>query len=378
VGHIKNCHIPQNEFINALKLILNSTFFTFDKLIYKQNFGTPIGSLLLSPIISDLVMRDLEERSLETLNFPMSFYVRYVDDIAMTILPSSVTEILRVFNGYHPRLQFTVEMGGDFLNFLDVIIIKNNNSIEFDWYHKPTFSGRFLNFLSQHPLSPKRGTIIGMVDRLFFLSQSRFHEKNLKFIIRILLENNYPIKFIFNTINRRIKYLLTRQFQRINSAAENKVFFTIPFLQTISNQFSHILKDPRTRLLFYSLKIYHIKVHKDVLPTQSQKNVVYKLACKDCDATYVGQTSRQLKTRIAEHSSHIRRNTNTHSVIIQHRIEETHEFDWENVKVLDRERFLSKRLISEMMHIRLQKNSLNLQSDTKFLNSGITSLLKKL
>jgi len=42
------------------------------------------------------------------------------------------------------------------------------------------------------------------------------------------------------------------------------------------------------------------------------------------------------------------------------------------------ERFLSKRLISEMMHFRLHKNSLNLQSDTEFLDSGITSSLKKL
>jgi len=81
---------------------------------------------------------------------------------------------------------------------------------------------------------------------------------------------------------------------------------------------------------------------------------------------------------MAEHFNHIRRNTNTHSVITQYRIEEAHEFDWENVRDLDRERFLSKRLISEMMHIRLQKNSLNLQSDTEFLDSGITSSLKKL
>jgi len=120
------------------------------------------------------------------------------------------------------------------------------------------------------------------------------------------------MKFIFNIINLRIKYLLSRQFQRNNSTTKNKVFFTIPFLQTISNQFRHILKNPRIRLSFYSLnKIHHIKAHKDILPIQSQKNVVYKLSCKDCDATYVGQTSRQLKTRMAEHSNHIRRNTNT-------------------------------------------------------------------
>jgi len=125
-------------------------------------------------------MRDLEERSFETLNFPMCFYVRYVNDIAMAILPSSVTEILRVFNEYYPRLQFTVEMGGDSLNFLDVTIIKNNNSIEFDWYHKPSFSRRFLNFLFQHPFSQKRGTIIGMTDKLFFFFPTKILGKKFK------------------------------------------------------------------------------------------------------------------------------------------------------------------------------------------------------
>jgi len=34
-----------------------------------------------------------------------------------------------------------MEVGDDRLNFLDVTLIVNNNIIEFDWYHKLTFSG---------------------------------------------------------------------------------------------------------------------------------------------------------------------------------------------------------------------------------------------
>jgi len=36
---------------------------------------------------------------------------------------------------------------------LDITIMNNNNLIEFDLYSKPTFSGRVLSFLSQHPSS---------------------------------------------------------------------------------------------------------------------------------------------------------------------------------------------------------------------------------
>jgi len=40
----RNTSIPKVEFINALKLVLESTFFSFNKVVYKQVFGTPMGS----------------------------------------------------------------------------------------------------------------------------------------------------------------------------------------------------------------------------------------------------------------------------------------------------------------------------------------------
>jgi len=129
------------------------------------------------------------------------FYFRYVDDIAMAI-PSSVYDtILEAFNSFHPRLQFTMELGGNNLNFLDVTIKIVDNTIEFDWFHKPTFSGRYLNFLSLHPLTQKRDTIIGMTDRAFRLSHPRYHQKNFELVVNTLLNNDYPLSLIFDTIN---------------------------------------------------------------------------------------------------------------------------------------------------------------------------------
>jgi len=75
--------------------------------------------------------------------------------------------------------------------------------------------------------------------------------------------------------------------------------------------------------------------------------VVYKISCKECNTSYIGQTSKQLKTRITEHRNHINRNTIIPSVITNHRIDYNHEFNWDDIKILD-ESFLSKRLLSEI------------------------------
>lgn len=71
-----------------------------------------------------------------------------------------------------------------------------------------------------------------------------------------------------------------------------------------------------------------------------------------------------LKTRINKHRN---ANTTQRSVISDHRMQ-NHEFDWSNVEILDREPNLCKRLISEMIYIKRQRNGLNLQSDTEQLD----------
>jgi len=49
--------------------------------------------------------------------------------------------------------------------------------------------------------------------------------------------------------------------------------------------------------------------------------------------------------------------------------------DWENAKILDFEPYYYKRLISEMIHIRKQKNGLNLKKDTELLKESYFDIL---
>jgi len=84
-----NTSIPYEEFLIGIRLVLNSTYFKFNNKIinitinkiYKQSFGT-MGSLL-SPLIADLVIQDIETKVLGQLPEKLPFYYRYVDDIVI-------------------------------------------------------------------------------------------------------------------------------------------------------------------------------------------------------------------------------------------------------------------------------------------------------
>jgi len=61
-----------------------------------------------------------------------------------------------------------------------------------------------------------------------------------------------------------------------------------------------------------------IKVQKDQNQPSTCSNEVYKINCRNCDASYVGQTKRQLNTRIKEHINNVRLDPSKHSVVSEH------------------------------------------------------------
>lgn len=103
--------------------------------------GSPI-----SPIIADIVMQDLEEKVFNSLDYKIPIYYRHVD-IFLVTPKEKIPEILERFNSYRDLLQFTIEIEKNrCLNFLDLLLTVNNNSIHIDWFHKKTYSGRLLSY----------------------------------------------------------------------------------------------------------------------------------------------------------------------------------------------------------------------------------------
>ena len=71
-------------------------------------------------IAADLVMQELEEFTLEKLQFTFNFYYKYVDDTLLCPKKQNIDIILKNFNEYESKLKFTIELG-DKLNFLTLI-----------------------------------------------------------------------------------------------------------------------------------------------------------------------------------------------------------------------------------------------------------------
>lgn len=107
---IKNkTNIPLDEFLTAINLVINSTYFKFNNRYYKQIFGTPIGSPL-SPIIADIVLQDIENKALKLLTIKPFTYLRFVDDIFIVAPTHYMDEIFNTFNSLHDRLKLHIKL----------------------------------------------------------------------------------------------------------------------------------------------------------------------------------------------------------------------------------------------------------------------------
>ena len=256
---------------------------------------------------------------------------------------------------------------------------------------KKTFSGRLLSFLSQHPLCHKIGIIYSLVDRAILLSHPYFHQKNLELCINILLDNGYPLEVIFNKINLRLKTLYNGKLSYtsdtrhgipndVSTSDTRKKFFVIPYIKKVSEVAASVIDKSETIIGYRVINKLNkfVKVHKDVNQLAVNNNVVYKIPCKGCNASYVGQTKRQLRTRLKEHMNNIKLDPTKHSVISEHIIDCGHSFDWNKVSILDSESNFHKRIISEMIHIKEQKNGINSNKDTELLDNSYFDLLGEL
>ena len=114
----------------------------------------------------------------------------------------------------------------------------------------------------------------------------------------------------------------------------------------------------------------YVKRGKDKLDILSNQGVVYKIFydCHLCES----KEEKRLDCR----NINVNKSTSSPTIIMNHHIECNHNFDWSNIKILDKELSYKKRLVSEMVHIKKQSLGLNKQSGSDSLHDSYLSIIQ--
>lgn len=162
---------------------------------------------------------------------------------------------------------------------------------------------------------------------------------------------------------------------------QNVCYFKIPYVHNLSDRVASAVSNDNIKIAFSNTntigKLFFTK-QKTKTPIEKQSNVVYKIPCNDCLKCYVGQTGRYLGQRMSEHQRDVKkRNTINPTALVEHTREQNHSFNFDNCVILDRQRFLSKRLVSEMINIK-KYNTVNFRRDTENLSNSYNNIILKL
>ena len=155
-----------------------------------------------------------------------------------------------------------------------------------------------------------------------------------------------------------------------------KALISLPYVHGVSEALKRVLKPIGARTVMKPNQTIMKKlVHpKDVVPDIERSNVVYRIPCVTCHATYVGETKMKLGKRVDQHRKAVQRAEVEVSALAEHVWKFDHKVDWGHAAILDCNSNLHERLTLEACHIRRQ--SLPLNRDRSVLSREYDHLLK--
>ena len=349
------------DLLDLTRLCLNCTYFKYDGQFYKQIHGAAMGSPL-SPIICNLYMEKLEQDALSTIEVKPKFYKRYVDDIFQIVKKSMVDITLKHFDDQDDYINFTVEKEVDrSLAFLDTLVkADSEGNISLTVYRKDTHTDQYLNYNSEHPLEHKMSVVYTLLHRAETIV-TREDDKNIEKdkIRKALHRCGYPDWTI-----KRGESLLKRQKnnpkQNEKEKGKKKGFVVVPYIKGLGEKIKRVLNQYGVSTAFKPCRTIkqELVAPKDKIPKEQKTGVVYHIKC-ECGEDYIGETERQLKERVAEHT---RKSSVKKSAMAKHLHTANHKLIPE-LKILDQEPDWHRRGVKEAIQIKRHKPSLNKDGD---------------
>ena len=301
---IRQLSIKKESFRKLMKVATSGVQFSFNNEIYTQIDGVSMGSPL-GPTLANIFMGYLESKMVDELT-SQTLYIRYMDDCLVISQSEKANEnLFRKLNSLHEKISFTkeVEINSE-IPFLDILIKKSNNGFLTSLYRKPSFTGQYLHFQSFCSKRRKINLVRTLYHRACMICSPEMLKTETEKIKKILVGNGYPLELI----NRVIKsYDDKRGKPKLFGPDKYPAVLKLPYLGNASRLFEKKVQEivqknynqVKPRIIFVSKPVISLKL-KDPIPTLNKSCIIYKFKCF-CDKSYIGQTSRHLRTRLNEH-----------------------------------------------------------------------------
>ena len=154
----KKTKLSVEDIIKLLEFICSTTYFSFDRKIYRQKFGAAMGSPV-SPIVANIYMEHLEQEAIVRAQDDIKprVWKRYVDDILAIVKRDSVDRLKALLDQVDDTgsIKFTHELEVDnSIPFLDARIVKKPDGKNQDGRLPEEDSHRPISSLSIAPSTP--------------------------------------------------------------------------------------------------------------------------------------------------------------------------------------------------------------------------------
>ena len=364
-GIFQKTKLNVDELCEMVSLCFEASFFKFNGTVFRQVTGTPMGSPM-SVVIAEIVMQNIEQSIMNLISGDIIFWYRYVDDVITCIRTEAIPTTLNHINSVNENIQFTMEIEeNSILNYLDLKIArKDDGTLSYSIFRKPTHTDKYLSFDSNHPLEHKNSVVQSLMHRAFGLCDGESQQQEIEHISDVLQNNGYPKRMVKNFEQKaRKKFNKSSNGSQNNSgteADERKSYISVPYIPGTSERLRKIFRK-------YNVEVAHRPTRKlrqelcrlkDKRSTDERAGVVYRIECGDCEAKYVGETGRQVKDRMAEHQRDILIKKSA-SKVYEHVRETGHSFNFDQVSVLDNCSHKKTRLHLECIHTYKEPNSIN-------------------
>lgn len=373
----------KSELKNICEICAKQNYFQFENKFFKQRDGLPMGSPI-SPLLAEIFLANFESLIFTNNNYTkhVIYWARYVDDVfcIWNSTHRNLNQFFTFLNSLNEKIQFTMELeNNNEINFLDINIKKINNELKFNIYRKPTTTDTVIHKNSQQSWKIKMSAFHSLTHRLLNFPLNEEDYKNELSIIKQIAHNNgYNASLIDNMIKNKQNKIIKKLFYSVpNEKPKNYRFLN--HIPKCSDRVSKKLNKLGCNTVTVNKQnIGKILVNNKTKIDKLNKSGVYKINCEDCAAVYIGQTGRNINTRVKEHINSIRYNKKN-TGISTHCIDNNHFIDLNNIKLVHNEK-KSKRLdLLEQFEIKksLKNNEFITNDQQNFMNTPILDIFLK-